>query len=144
MQIKVKYDEGMEPITQAHEGEWYDLRAAEDVTLWAGDSYSISLGVAMELPKGYEAIVAARSSLFKNYGLIMVNGIGVIDNAYCGNNDIWHFPVFKLTGEPITIHKNDRIAQFRLLYNTPSQTEIVTVDSLTNSNRGGFGSTGVK
>lgn len=141
MQIKIKYSDGVEEIKQAHEGEWYDLRAAEDVTMWSGDFAMISLGVAMELPEGFEAIVAPRSSTFQKYGIIMTNGIGVIDHAYCGDDDIWHFPAYKVKGEPVKIQKNDRIAQFRILYHQPSY-DIIRVDSLNRENRGGFGSTG--
>lgn len=141
MQIKIKYSDGVEEIKQAHEGEWYDLRAAEDVTMWSGDFAMISLGVAMELPEGFEAIMAARSSTFPMYGIIMTNGIGVIDHAYCGDDDIWHFPAYKVKGGAVKIPKNARIAQFRILYHQPS-CEIIRVDSLDRENRGGFGSTG--
>ena len=109
VEIKIKYSEGMEPIKQAHEGEWYDLRCAKDTTMWSGDFAMISLGVAIELPEGFEAILAPRSSTFKQYGIIMTNSIGVIDNLYCGDDDIWHFPALKVRGEPVTIHKNERI-----------------------------------
>ena len=143
VEIKIKYSDGVEEIKQAHAGEWYDLRAAEDVTMWAGDFANINLGVAIELPEGFEAIVAPRSSTFERYGIIMTNGIGVIDNAYCGNEDIWHFPAFKVKGGTVKIPKNARIAQFRILCNQPS-CEIIRVDSLGSENRGGFGSTGVK
>lgn len=141
MQIKIKYADGMEEIKRFREGEWYDLRAAEDVTMWSGDFAMISLGVAMELPEGFEAIVAPRSSTFQRYGIIMTNGIGVIDHAYCGDDDIWNFPAYKVKGEPVKIKKNDRIAQFRILYHQPS-CDIIRVDSLGSENRGGFGSTG--
>ena len=143
VEIKIKYSEGMEPIKQAHEGEWYDLRCAKDTTMWSGDVAMISLGVAIELPEGFEAILAPRSSTFKQYGIIMTNSIGVIDNLYCGDDDIWHFPALKVRGEPVTIHKNERIAQFRILHKQP-HCDIVEVDRLNGTNRGGFGSTGVK
>lgn len=143
MQIKIKYSEGMEEIVQAHEGEWYDLRCGKDITMWAGDFAMISLGVAIELPEGFEAIVAPRSSTFEKYEIIMTNGIGVIDNAYCGNDDIWHFPAYKIKGEPVTIKKNERIAQFRILYRQPN-CDIIKVDHFEGENRGGFGSTGTR
>lgn len=143
MLIKIKYAAGMEEIMQAHDGEWYDLRAAETVTMLSGDYRKISLGVAMQLPEGYEAIVAPRSSTFEKYGIIMVNGIGIIDNAFCGDEDVWSFPAYKLMGDPVTIKKNNRIAQFRIL---PQQEAcgLLRVDHLNGPNRGGFGSTGVK
>ena len=64
--------------------DWIDLRASETVELKAGEFKLIPLGVAMELPKGYEAHVVPRSSTFKNYGLLQVNSCGIIDGSYCG------------------------------------------------------------
>ena len=141
MKIKVKYSEGVEEIVQAHEGEWYDLRAEKSHIIWKGEYMKISLGVAIELPEGYEAIVVPRSSTFEKHGIIMVNGFGVIDHSYCGNDDVWHFPALKVYGEPAKIQKNERIAQFRIQKCQP-ECELVTVDSLSDENRGGFGSTG--
>lgn len=141
MKIKVKYFTDIEPIIQQHEGEWYDLRAAEDVFMAKGDFRLIPLGVAIELPEGYEAIVAPRSSTFKNFGIIMTNSIGVIDNSYSGDNDQWHFPALAM--RETKIHKGDRICQFRILYQQP-QAVVETVTTLGNANRGGIGSTGIK
>lgn len=126
-------------ISPAHPGEWVDLMSDEDVTLVPGDETKIHFGVAMEIPKGYEAHIAARSSTFKKYGIIMTNGIGIVDNAYCGDNDEWLFPVYCLKDG--TIHKGDRIAQFRL-FPVQEKVDFKIVDSLGNADRGGFGSTG--
>ena len=63
--------------------DWIDLRAAEDVVLKKGEFRLIPLGVAMELPAGYEAHVVPRSSTFKNFGIIQTNHQGVIDASYC-------------------------------------------------------------
>ena len=52
------------------------------------------LGVAMELPAGYEAHIAPRSSTFKNYGILQTNGVGVVDQSYCGDGDQWHMPAY--------------------------------------------------
>lgn len=141
MEIYVKYSEGMEKLKSAHENEWIDLRAGETVTLKKGESYNLSLGVAIRLPEGYEAHICPRSSTFGKYGVIQTNGIGIIDNLYSGNADIWHFPI--LAVRDTTINKNDRVAQFRLV----KQQEKVFVRSvfdLGDKNRGGFGSTGTK
>lgn len=72
----------------AGKSDWIDLRASEEVTLHAGDFTLIPLGVAMELPVGYEAHLVPRSSTFKNWGLIQTNSMGVVDGSYCGDNDI--------------------------------------------------------
>ena len=119
--------------------DWIDLRVAEDVTLKAGEYKLIPLGIAMKLPKGYEAHVVPRSSTFKNFGVIQTNHYGVIDESYCGDNDQWFVPVFAL--RDTQIHVNDRICQFRIMEHQP---EIVfeETDRLEGTDRGGFGSTG--
>lgn len=63
--------------------DWIDLRAAEEVELKAGEFKLIHLGVAMQLPEGYEAHIVPRSSTFKNFGIIQTNHCGVIDESYC-------------------------------------------------------------
>lgn len=119
--------------------DWIDLRAAEEVSFRAGEFQMINLGVSMELPKGYEAHVVPRSSTFKNYGLIQTNSYGVIDQTYCGQDDIWHWPAYAT--RDTVVHVNDRICQFRIMENQP-RIRFEEVDVLEGENRGGFGSTG--
>lgn len=119
--------------------DWIDLRAAEEVTMKAGEYRLISLGVAMQLPAGYEAHIVPRSSTFKNFGLIQTNHMGVIDASYCGNEDVWRFPA--LAVRDTEIHVGDRICQFRIVENQPT-IEFEEVSFLEGTNRGGFGSTG--
>lgn len=119
--------------------DWIDLRAAEDVSLQKGEFKLIPLGVAMELPKGYEAHVVPRSSTFKNFGIIQTNHQGVIDCSYCGDNDQWFMPVYAV--RDTEIHVNDRICQFRIMENQPKLV-FDEVESLDNADRGGHGSTG--
>ena len=119
--------------------DWIDLRASETVELKAGEFKLIPLGVAMQLPKGYEAHVVPRSSTFKNYGLLQVNSCGIIDGSYCGDGDMWRMPVYAT--RDIVVNINDRICQFRIVENQP-QIVFEEVTSLGNANRGGFGSTG--
>lgn len=141
--IKIKYHEHSTKVKKIEQGDWIDLCAAEDVTLSFGESKIISLGVAMELPEGYEAHLAPRSSTFKNFGIIMVNGIGIIDNSYCGDGDIWGFPTLCLKKEGTVIHRGDRICQFRIMKKQP-EIKFEEVEFLTGKNRGGIGSTGRK
>lgn len=142
MKIKIRYaDKEIQKLEKIQQGDWIDLRAAEDVVLKQGEYKLISLGIAMELPEGYEAHVAPRSSTFKNFGIICANSFGIIDNSYCGNDDIWRFPAIAL--RDTTIHKNDRICQFRIVENQPSF-EFIEFEVLGNSNRGGIGSTGTR
>lgn len=123
----------------AGKSDWIDLRAAEDVNLKAGEFKLIPLGVAMQLPDGYEAHILPRSSTFKNFGIIQTNHMGVIDESYCGDNDQWFFPAYAL--RDTVIHLNDRICQFRIMEHQPRLTFTET-ELLGNTDRGGFGSTG--
>ena len=140
--ILIKYVRtGLDKIEYIQAGDWIDLRIAEDVTLKTGEFKLIPLGIAMMLPKGYEALVIPRSSTFKKYGIIQANSIGLIDESYCGNNDEWHFPAYAT--RDIEIPKNTRICQFRIIEHQPP-VDIVEVTELSEINRGGFGSTGEK
>lgn len=140
-EIKIKYHADIEHVKKIEQGDWIDLRSAEDVTLMLGEYRMIDLGVSMKLPEGYEAHVAPRSSTFKNFGIILVNGIGIIDNSYCGNDDVWKFPALCLKHEGSIIHKGDRICQFRIVKKQP-EIRFEEVDHLGDVNRGGIGSTG--
>ena len=121
--------------------DWIDLRASEDVSLKAGEFKLIPLGVAMELPQGYEAHIVPRSSTFKTWGIIQTNSMGVVDCSYCGDNDMWRMPVYAT--RDVEIHVNDRICQFRIMKNQP-KISFEEVAHLDNEDRGGFGSTGSK
>ena len=86
--------------------DWIDLRAAENVTLKKGEFKLINLGISMELPKGYEAVIVPRSSTYKNFGIIQTNHMGVIDESYCGDDDIYYMPALAM--RDTEIHINDR------------------------------------
>lgn len=139
--IKIKYHNDIRPLEILDNGDWIDLRAAEDVNLEKGDFRLISLGVSMKLPEGYEAHIVPRSSTFKHWGIIQANHIGVIDNSYCGDNDIWKFPA--IATRDAVIYKNDRICQFRIMKKQPC-VRFDTVEHLNGPDRGGFGSSGRK
>ena len=141
--IKIKYHDPDMPKLNYIDGksDFIDLRAAEDVHMAKGDYKIISLGVSMEIPDGYEAIILPRSSTFKKYKILMANSQGVIDNSYCSDSDVWGFPAYAV-GETV-INKYDRICQFRIQKNQP-KIKFEEVDHLDNESRGGFGSTGVQ
>lgn len=142
-----------------NEGDWIDLKTARKIELKApvveGTGFStalIPLGIAMKLPKGYEAHVLPRSSTFKKYGIIMTNSQGIIDNSYCGNDDEWKFSAMAF--KDVVIPKGTRIAQFRIVLSQKATIwqkikhifscgiKLHKVDNLCYSSRGGFGSTG--
>ena len=137
--IKIKYHVPIEKIVVNKKGDWIDLRAAHNYRLKKGESCIISLGISVQLPYGYEAHVVPRSSTFKKWHIIQTNHIGIIDNSYSGDNDIWGMPV--LATEDTVIHFNDRICQFRIAKRQPDIL-FEEVEHLGNTDRGGFGSTG--
>ncbi len=141
MKISLKYFvDGLQPVEKLAKGDWIDLRAAEDAEMRAGEFRYLRLGVGMILPAGYEAHVAPRSSTFKNFGVLVANSFGVIDNSYCGEEDEWRLPILAM--RDTVIHKNDRICQFRIVEKQP-EIEFEVVEHLREESRGGFGSTGV-
>ncbi len=128
---KLKYIDG--------KSDWIDLRSAERVELKKGECRLIDLGIAVELPRGYEAHIVPRSSTYKNFGIIQTNHFGVIDETYCGDNDRWFFPALAMRDTVIEV--NDRICQFRIMEHQP-EIEFEETDLLGNHDRGGWGSTG--
>lgn len=122
-----------------NKSDWIDLRAAEHIVMKAGEFKLIPLGIAMQVPDGYEAHVVPRSSTYKNYGILQTNSMGIIDESYCGDNDQWFFPALAMRDTEINI--NDRICQFRIMDHQP-RLEFVETDALGNKDRGGHGSTG--
>ena len=138
-EIKIKYFNDVQEIEALEVGDWIDLRSAESVEIKAGEYKLIRLGVAMELPEGYEALVAPRSSTFKNYGILLANSLGIIDESYKGDNDEWKFLAYAT--RDTHVEKNDRICQFRIIEHQP-KIKLTKVESLGNADRGGIGSTG--
>lgn len=140
-QIKIQYkDDTIERLKYIDgKSDWIDLRAAEKIELKQGEFKLIPLGVAMQLPKGYEAHIVPRSSTYKNFGIIQTNHTGIVDETYCGPNDWWYMPAYAL--RDTVIEKNDRICQFRIQKHQP-EVLFEEVETLTGQDRGGIGSTG--
>ena len=130
---KLRYIDGV--------SDWIDLRCAEEVELKQGEWRLIRLGIAVELPRGYEAHIVPRSSTFRNFGIIQTNHMGVVDHSYCGDEDEWKYPVLAM--RDTVIHVNDRICQFRIMKNQPKLV-FEEVEHLGGESRGGFGTTGVQ
>ncbi|MFT4145726.1 MAG: dUTP diphosphatase [Mobilitalea sp.] len=139
--IRIKYiSDKVEKLRYIdHKSDWIDLRASETIEMKAGEFRLIPLGIAMELPMGYEAHVVPRSSTFKNFGILQTNSMGIIDETYCGDNDQWFFPALAMRDTIIQV--NDRICQFRIVEHQP-RIEFIEADTLGNKDRGGHGSTG--
>lgn len=139
LDIKIKYVLDIKPIEVSDTGDWIDLRAGKDVELEEFQYAQIPLGVCMQIPKGYTAIIAPRSSTFKKWGIIQVNSIGVIDESYCGDSDEWCMPVYAT--KDVHINEGDRVCQFRIMEHQP-KIVFSEVENLGEESRGGFGSTG--
>jgi dUTP pyrophosphatase len=130
---------GLLPV-KSENGDWYDLKCGQAIVLKKGERVDIPMGVAMRLPKGYEAIVLPRSSTCRKLNIVMENSMGVIDNSYNGNEDIWRFRAYAL--EDTVIPYKARIAQFRIQKNQP-KLQFRVVKSLSRKSRGGFGTSGL-
>ena len=142
MEIEIRYlSDKIEPLRYIDgKSDWIDLRAAADIEMKAGEFRLIPLGIAVRLPEGYEAYVVSRSSLYRNYGIIQANSFGIVDETYCGDNDEWFFPAIAL--RDTIVHTNDRICQVRIQKHQPP-VEFVVREHLSDTDRGGFGTTGL-
>ena len=154
MKIRIKYFEESTKLKKIAKGNWIDVYANKDVFVKVNERAMIPLGFALELPSGWEAHLAPRSSTFKTWGIIQTNSVGVVDDTYIGDNDQWHMPVYCLEGKGTElidgeeikgtwIRTGDKIGQFRIMEVMP-EIEFDEVESFGNSDRGGFGSTGSK
>ncbi len=143
MEVEIRYlSDAIEPLRYIDgKSDWIDLRAAADIELKAGEFRLIPLGIAVRLPEGYEAYVVSRSSLYRNFGIIQANSFGIVDESYCGDNDEWFFPALAL--RDTAVHVNDRICQFRIMKHQPP-VEFVVREHLSDTDRGGFGTTGTQ
>jgi dUTP pyrophosphatase len=118
----------------------FDLAASEAMTIAAGEVRLVPTGLVIEVPPGMFLGVFARSSTPLKKGLMVANGVGVVDADYCGPTDEVKVLVINVTSAPVEVRKGDRIAQGILL---PSpQIEWEEVDELAATSRGGFGGTG--
>lgn len=155
MKMRIKYLDGAIRMNKITKGNWIDVYAYQDTFVPEGERAMINLGFALELPQGWEGHLAVRSSTFKTWGIIQTNGVGIVDDTYIGDNDIWHMPVYCLQGKDVEwisettgkqgtwIRKGDKIGQFRIMEVMP-EIEFEEVESFGNQDRGGFGSTGSK
>lgn len=137
--IRIRYLRDVSRVERLAVGDWIDLRAGCSVDAKQGEYIAIPLGVAIELPRGYEAIVIPRSSTFKKYRMLLANSVGLIDESYKGDDDEWHFLAYAT--EDTHIDFNERICQFRIIRHQP-RIRFKEVAKLGNGNRGGIGSTG--
>ena len=141
--IKIKYfNDKLEKLTYIDgKSDWIDLRSAEDIDLKQGEFKLGPLGVAMEIPEGYEGQVRPRSGLALKSGITVLNSPGTIDADYRGQVCVI---LINLSDKPFIINSGDRIAQ--LVIARCEQAQTIQVESLSETERGagGFGHTGTK
>jgi dUTP pyrophosphatase len=139
--IKIKYrNRDTKRIDMLPNGDWIDLAIDQDVSMMEGDFRLVHLGVAMQLPVGYEAHIIPRSSTYAKYGIIQANSFGLIDNSYRGDDDWWMFPAIAMM--ETFIERGSRICQFRIVEKQPPLI-FREYENFETSSRGGFGSTGI-
>ena len=153
--IPIRYLDGAKELVINPKGNCIDVYAYEDMFIPYMGYAMINLGFAMQLPEGKIAKLYPRSSTFKTWGLIQTNHTGIIDNSYCGNNDIYMYPVqctmakqtekVMINGHKVTISgtwvkKGDKICQMEIC-EVPPTIEFNKVDDLQTEDRGGFGTT---
>ena len=118
----------------------FDLAAAADVTIEPGQVALVPTGLVIEVPPGMFLGIFARSSTPLKRGLMVANGVGVVDQDYCGPNDEVKIAVVNFTPAPVRVAAGDRLAQGMLLPVTRVTWE--EAQTLRGESRGGFGSTG--
>lgn len=136
-ELVVRYMNGSSKLER--HGAWIDLACAEDIEMKRGDVRVIPFGINVKMPEGYEGIIAPRSSTCLRHGLIQANSIGVIENDYCGNDDVWGFVAYAV--RDTFVSAGTRIAQFRIQQMMP-EVRITETDDMGCASRGGYGSTG--
>jgi dUTP pyrophosphatase len=117
----------------------FDLAAAEDVEVPPHGVRLIGTGLVIKVPDGYFLGVFARSSTPLKRGLMVANGVGVVDSDYCGAEDEVKIQVINVTDRPVTVRRGDRLAQGIVL---PAPRAEFVEGAPAEVSRGGFGSTG--
>lgn len=129
------------PRPQTRESAGCDLCACLDASqpLVPGEVAMVPLGFAAEIPPGYAGFVFSRSGLGSKHGVVVAQGVGVIDSDYRGE---WMVPLRNLSGEYYYIQPGERIAQ--VVFMPVEAATFTEVEALSETGRGsgGFGSTG--
>ncbi len=128
------------PAYGTRESTAFDLAAAGDLTVAPGQIALVPTGLVIEVPRGHVLAIVARSSTPLKRGLIVANGVGLIDPDYAGPTDEVRIQVLNVTDAPVAIRRRDRLAQGLVL--PVPQVEWEEVEALRAESRGGFGSTG--
>ena len=143
MKLKIKrFDKSLPlPVHKTEGAVAVDLSSRLDIEIKPKEIAYIPMNVAIKVPDGYFTLLASRSSTHK-LGIQSINGIGVIDRDYCGNEDEIKFAVRNFTDSVVRIEKGTRLCQLVLI--KCEKFEFDEVDKMSAPSRGGFGTTGTK
>lgn len=133
-----EWDTGVLPRYAHADDACMDVIANEEVIINPKQTALIPLGIAVEIPKGFELQIRNRSSLGKK-GLIIPNGVGTIDAGYRGEI---HMMLYNSTSKKVIINKGDRVGQIKISKAPQLKLRVVKELSETKRGSGGFGSTG--
>lgn len=141
MKVKIKRVDKTLPLPkyETDGSVGFDLLCRESAEIAPHSIVLIPANVIVETPPGYMLMVCLRSSTPRKFGLMMAQGVGIVDNDYCGEDDELKIQVYNFTDEPVTIEKGSRIAQG--VFVRVDTAEWYEVDQMTAQSRGGFGST---
>ena len=128
------------PSYGTNESAGFDLAAAHDLTIPPHAIALVRTGLVIEVPHGHFLAIFARSSTPLKRGLMVANGVGVLDPDYCGPTDEVMIQVLNITDRPVTVSRGDRLAQGIVL--SSSRVTWDEVEEIRASARGGFGATG--
>ena len=117
----------------------FDLLCRENAEIPPKEITLIPANIIVETPPGYMLMICARSSTPQKFGLTIAQGIGIIDNDYCGEEDELLIQAYNFTNNPVIVNKGDRIAQ--AVFVRVSTAEWNEVEQMHTDSRGGFGST---
>src|SRR5678815_653596 len=129
------------PTYATEEAAGFDLAAAQDVKLAPGQIALVPTGLVIEVPSGHFLAIFARSSTPLKRGLMVANGVGVLDPDYCGPDDEVKIQVLNISGAEVQVNRGDRLAQGIVL--PAPRVSWQEVRDLREVTRGGFGATGV-
>lgn len=143
MKLKIKrFDKSLPlPVHKTAGAVAVDLYSREEITIEPHQLGYVPMNVALEIPDGYFVMMASRSSTHK-MGITGVNGVGIFDRDFCGDNDEYRYIAFNFTDKPVFIEKGTRLCQLLLI--KCENFDFEEVDHLDNTDRGGFGTTGQK
>lgn len=143
MKLKIKrFDKSLPlPVHKTAGAVAVDLYSREEITIEPHQLGYVPMNVALEIPDGYFVMMASRSSTHK-MGVTGVNGVGIFDRDFCGDNDEYRYIAFNFTDKPVFIEKGTRLCQLLLI--KCENFDFEEVDHLNNTDRGGFGTTGQK